>query len=395
MKTILFVDDEAQILKSLRRLFADTGYGVRVAGSGAEALGICSSEHIDLVVSDMRMPEMSGAELLALVKRDYPRTLRMMLSGYLDEAAVAAALQQNVAMACLLKPWDNEELIRTIGKVFETMDRLASKQMLGAINSMEQLPTLKPYLQDILQAIDADEDISVISGKIERDHSVAAKALHIVNSAYYGVKTGSVKKAVSFLGLHSTRGLILSTSVMDAFEVRGNGKRFAENVWAHSFLANRMLQAILRHRMQPAEFQMACSAGLLHNIGIVFLMRHDPGRYLELVAESLSNPDMTLSDLEKDRFGFTHAEAGGYLLQWWNLPFPAVEAALYHCDPANPCVINKTLVCAMHVAQHQASVRLGMKPDCSLHPEACACLNISREQLEAELAGSNPDGLFQ
>ncbi len=80
-KTILFVDDEIPILKSLNRLFMDTDYEVFTAGSGKEALAILATEKIDMVITDMRMPEMDGCQLLQKVKELHPTSLRIILSG--------------------------------------------------------------------------------------------------------------------------------------------------------------------------------------------------------------------------------------------------------------------------------------------------------------------------
>ena len=85
LKKILFVDDEAQILKSIRRLFMDTEYEVITAESGSEALDILANNKIDLIVSDMRMPNMSGYELLREVKRRFPHIVRIILSGLLKK----------------------------------------------------------------------------------------------------------------------------------------------------------------------------------------------------------------------------------------------------------------------------------------------------------------------
>ncbi len=386
MKTILFVDDEVQILRSLSRLFSDSEHKVIRAGSAIEALNVCACTKVDLVVSDMRMPGMDGVELLGRIKQEYPQTFRMILSGYSDEGKILNALQNNVAMAYLFKPWDNEALYQTICKALETIDLFANADLLAAINSMEQLPVLKPYLQEILHAIETDEDIATVSAKIEKDHSISAKVLHVANSACFGKMTGSVKKAVSYLGLHNVKNLILSASIVDTLEISGYGRQFVENLWAHSFLANKILQAILALALPHDDLHLMNAAGLMHNIGIVFLLKCRASQYVPLVVELAQRPDKSLSALEQERFGFTHAQAGGYMLKWWNLPFPIVEAALYHDNPADGRILNKELVCAMHIAQQVASERLGMTPDCVWMPEVYSCLSIDKGQLDTALA---------
>ena len=84
---ILCVDDEANILSALRRLFRQNGYTISVAGGGAEGLEILETQEFDLVISDMRMPEMDGARFLEQVFKRYPETVRILLTGYADITA--------------------------------------------------------------------------------------------------------------------------------------------------------------------------------------------------------------------------------------------------------------------------------------------------------------------
>lgn len=98
MKKLLFVDDERKILSSLNRLMIDVDYEILTAESGQEALEILEEEpDIDLIISDMRMPYMTGYELLSIVKQRYPKVIRVILSGYTDEKIIYKALQENVA----------------------------------------------------------------------------------------------------------------------------------------------------------------------------------------------------------------------------------------------------------------------------------------------------------
>ncbi|MDK2807566.1 MAG: hypothetical protein PWP24_299, partial [Clostridiales bacterium] len=96
-KTILLVDDERPILKAFQRIFMDTDYEILTANSAMEALGLLTSNKVHMIISDMRMPEMDGYELLEKVKLLYPSIIRIILSGYSDETAVLRALQRNLA----------------------------------------------------------------------------------------------------------------------------------------------------------------------------------------------------------------------------------------------------------------------------------------------------------
>lgn len=117
--TVLVVDDEVNVQKSLRRLFLDTDYRVLMANSGYEGLTYLEKESVDLVISDYRMPEMNGVEFLAKVKADYPDTIRIILSGFADVEAVVEAINQGEIYKFLAKPWNDQELLSTVKRALE------------------------------------------------------------------------------------------------------------------------------------------------------------------------------------------------------------------------------------------------------------------------------------
>jgi len=107
---ILFVDDERAILSSLRRLFRSSGYKVHIANSGAEGIALLEQYPIDLVVSDMRMPEMDGAAFLSTVAEQWPKTVRMLLTGYAEVSSAIDAINQGKISRYLTKPWDDSDI---------------------------------------------------------------------------------------------------------------------------------------------------------------------------------------------------------------------------------------------------------------------------------------------
>ena len=109
MKKVLFVDDEKSILVALRRLCRNTGWDIYTAESGDEGLEIINEHAIDLVVSDMRMPKMNGAEFLEQVVEQSPSTVRILLTGYSEVTATLAAIDKGKIFCHCTKPWDNDE----------------------------------------------------------------------------------------------------------------------------------------------------------------------------------------------------------------------------------------------------------------------------------------------
>ena len=115
---ILIVDDEDFILSALRRVLRGRGYRVLTANGGAAGLEVLSQNEVQVVLSDQRMPNMSGSEFLAKVNERYPNTVRMVLSGYADFAAVTDAINQGHIYKFLVKPWDEELLLAHIDDAF-------------------------------------------------------------------------------------------------------------------------------------------------------------------------------------------------------------------------------------------------------------------------------------
>ncbi|MDB5804330.1 MAG: response regulator receiver modulated metal dependent phosphohydrolase [Betaproteobacteria bacterium] len=117
--TLLCVDDEANVISSLKRLFRPCGYRVITALSGAEGLQVCAGESVDLVISDMRMPEMDGARFLEEVRNTSPETVRILLTGYSDVESTIAAVNKGEIHRYIAKPWDDSELLLTVRQALE------------------------------------------------------------------------------------------------------------------------------------------------------------------------------------------------------------------------------------------------------------------------------------
>jgi len=113
-KTVLCVDDELNILSSLKRMLRREDYRLLTANSGEEALSLIEKETVHLVVSDYRMPVMTGTELLQKVKEKSPCTVRVILSGYADAGVIVDAINKGEIYRFFTKPWNDDELITAI-----------------------------------------------------------------------------------------------------------------------------------------------------------------------------------------------------------------------------------------------------------------------------------------
>lgn len=157
-RTILCVDDEPNILSSLKRLFRPTGHRVLTAESGESALAMLETESIDLIISDMRMPVMNGAELLRQARLRQPHATRVLLTGYADMASTVAAINDGQIYRYIAKPWQDEDVLILIKDIFERQALQAEKDRLEALTQRqnEQLKELNATLEDKVEARTAE-----------------------------------------------------------------------------------------------------------------------------------------------------------------------------------------------------------------------------------------------
>jgi len=137
-RPILVVDDEAEILQSLKSLLRHE-FQVYTAGSGKEAIGILQEQVVHVVMTDQRMPQMTGVEFLRRVKSDHPEAIRVIFTGYADVQAVIEAVNQGNIFRYVSKPWIPEELIATLNEAGRTYDRIAEREaLLGDLRKHEE-----------------------------------------------------------------------------------------------------------------------------------------------------------------------------------------------------------------------------------------------------------------
>ncbi|MBI3517342.1 MAG: response regulator, partial [Proteobacteria bacterium] len=207
MISVLFVDDEANLRADLRRMFRSRRdrWSMRFASSGAGALDMLRTEPVDVVVSDMQMPGMSGAELLARVRRDYPETILIILSGQCDRRTALRTIDP--VHLYLAKPCDPTELVNTIERAYRLRSMLAVPGLGDACTGSGS--PVYPELAAMLR--DPDVSIEAIASLIARDQGLTTKILQLVNAAYFGAswRVRTPLQAVKLLGLDLVRSLVL------------------------------------------------------------------------------------------------------------------------------------------------------------------------------------------
>ena len=270
-KRILFVDDERQILRALKRLFIDSDYETVFMDNGEDALAYLEDNPVELIISDIRMPSMNGFDLLKKVKEMHPLTLRVALSGYTDSKKIYKALEENIAKMYMFKPWDNKELLNIIDQMLELEDLLKNRELLDLINNINDLPTVPQLYLDIKRLIQEEADVDAIAKKIEEDPPITSRILRVANSAFYGAKTGSISQSIMYIGLINVKNIVLSNGVFDAAKSHSSSVKI---LWEHATITNKITNLIYQEFMKKKIPNIFASAGLLHDIGKVIMFTH-------------------------------------------------------------------------------------------------------------------------
>lgn len=173
--TLLFVDDEPNILKSLKRLFRGAEYTILLAENGEEGLKILSETPVDLIISDMRMPQMDGAEFLSRAAERWPDAIRILLTGYADMESTINAVNKGKIYSYCSKPWEDNELKILVVNALEQKRLRDERQQLFAIIEQrnQELKELNEQLENKVQL--RTEQVRLSLQKIDNAHNVLKK----------------------------------------------------------------------------------------------------------------------------------------------------------------------------------------------------------------------------
>lgn len=240
--TVLCVDDEPSILSALRRVLRAEGCRLLTAPGGVEALAILATESVDVVVSDMRMPGMDGAQLLARVREHWPGTARILLTGYADMDATIAAINHGQIYRYIHKPWDENELRLTVRQAAEHQALQRDRERLQHLTQVQ------------------NEELQALNTGLEQ--RVAERTAEL-GQAHDRLKKNYLTTIRVFAGLLEMRSGLLG----------GHGKRVAD-------LARRIAVAM---EVPSDQVQDIFVAGLLHDMGFMAvpdtLLAKPVGRY--------------------------------------------------------------------------------------------------------------------
>jgi len=365
MNSLLFVDDEPQVLQGLQRQLRTMRHEwqMHFVASGPEALALLETTPVDVLITDIMMPGMDGAQLLAEVSKRYPHIIRLVLSGHADREAVLRLV--GPAHQHLSKPCDPDELRHAIARAFSLRQLLASEPLKRLVAGVRCLPTLPTLYTQLTEELQRDEpSIERIGQIVSKDLGLTAKILQLVNSAFFGLSQpiANPTEAVAYLGLTTVRALVLALQVFGQFQTKAvkglSVEGLARHGWTSGVFARRIAEA---ERGDTKLLDQCLVAGLLHDVGRLVLASEMPECYAG-VLEAARSTGQPLWQVEQATLQATHAEVGAYLLGLWGLPNPVVEAVGFHHRPMDCPLRQFAPVVAVHVADALAHQQPG-EPD--------------------------------
>lgn len=325
-------------------------WSMEFAQGGVAALELLEMHPVDILVTDMRMPGMDGAELLAKVREGWPQTTRIVLSGHSEHEAVIRSL--NDAHQYLMKPCDQEVLKKTVARALRLRRLIGNPSLRSLLSRLNHIPSLPSLYLEINAAL-ANKDTSVrdIGEIVTRDVSFSIKLLQLVNSAFFGLprSIATPVEAAVLLGTDLIRTLVLGTKVFSSLEHGVPLAQGIEALWRHS-LRTALLARDLATKLQldRKDADGAFLAGFVHDIGRLVLQANLPQESKQCAA--LTAQGMSEREAETRIFGATHEVVSAWLLGTWGLPDASVEAVAFIHTPSEAPGQSIGTLTAVHLA---------------------------------------------
>jgi HD-like signal output (HDOD) protein len=336
-KHLLLVDDEPMVLTGLQRSLRSMRdeWTMETALGGVAALEALARRACDVIVTDMRMPGMNGAELLNEVRRRSPQTVRVALSGQCDRETVMSGI--GATHQYISKPCDAKTLKDTINHAIALRNQLQTASVTRVVSQMRTIPSLSTSFRSMMEELSAAEPrIDKLATLVAADMGMTAKCLQLVNSAFFGLRApvSNVRLALNLLGLDMLKSLVLSTHIFAEFQNTLFDPKEISWLWEHSFAVSVCARAIGQIQdFAPIVIDDAGTGGLLHNTGKLVLASC-LGKEYKMALDMTSQTGLSLVDAEYEVFGCNHAQVGAYLLGLWGLSDGIVESVAWHLNPA-------------------------------------------------------------
>ncbi len=333
MTRILFVDDEAMILQGLRRMLRAkrADWSMEFVEGGAQALDSLEEASADVVVSDMRMPQMDGGDLLKEIHKRHPGCVRFVLSGFAERESIHRTI--GPAHQYLSKPCDPQTLIDAISRVLAARAGVESEPWRRLLGGLQSLPA-QPGTYDLLaEGLDEpDKPIEALGRIIANDLALTVATLKLTNSAFFSGSSRSVLPAAA--------ATALGREALDAaFSSSAIYQRASETTTASADLENLSRRAVRRAKLaQTIAGATGCAADTVnHAICASFVAEVG-----QLIALTQASDAMEASP---------QAKLGACLLGYWGFNAEVVQAVAHQGDPRHAGSEQRAVLAVLHIAE--------------------------------------------
>jgi HD-like signal output (HDOD) protein/CheY-like chemotaxis protein len=400
--TILLVDDEPDVLSALRRVLRREGWNLLFAESAKDGLALLAEHSVDLVLTDMRMPQMDGVAFLQQVSESWPATIRIGLTGYTEPKMLARAFSEGHIHEITSKPWKGDDLRAILRNALTRAAELRQidPALKGVINAIYELPVLPQAYRAVCEALqdDSQAPIDAVAAVVLETPPIAARLLQAANTSIFGQqrKIATVSQAIVVLGLKMVQNIVLVAGIIEDIKTLDGKDLSAKQLWQHSIGCGSIASHLAKERGESTAVQeTAMLAGILHDIGKLVLAKCLPVSYVNILREAVRQ-NVSIATVEREKLGTDHGAVGGILAEWWHLPPQVVDAIRFHTNPASAdAELITHLVHVANVLVHQLDIGFS---GTTAPPEVSAAtltrLNIELEDL-GSLAETLPDLVFR
>ncbi len=351
---VLFVDDDERLLQGLRRMLRGMRdeWEMTFVTSGAQALEFMAGHPVDVIVSDMRMPKMDGAQLLSEVQTLYPGTMRIILSGFAENETVLRTV--GPSHQYLAKPCDPELLKKTISRSLYLKTLLDDENLRRVVAGLKTVPSPSSAYRNLIAELSSPSaSAGSVAKSIGADIGMTAQTLKLTNSAYFSLpqKVVSIEQAVKLLGFDTIRSL---ATIADFYQTYGGDPvhlKILETLSARSMVVAALTRKICTAEgLDAASGDTAFCAGLMAHVGTLVLVANLLEKFDEATGIA-DRENISICDAERRVFGATHAQLGAYLLGLWGFSCHVVQTVATHHRPERSGGDEFGIAGAVHVAQ--------------------------------------------
>ncbi len=354
MTNILFVlKDRSQGNGYRRNIPAiNSSWSVNITDNTKDAVDFVRGNDIDVIVCDEEVSDNKGLDVISSCSHEKPGVLSFLRKsgGPSKEESIALSEKKIFVLPHNL---EEEGICSHISRRILMKSLSGNPNLLSVIRKMKKMPTIPQLYHQITRELrKEDGSIEFVAGLISKEPSMATRILKAVNSPAYvlGYEITEVVHALLFLGKEATQAQILADSIFTSYPNQSIAGLNLQNVWKHSInvsaIARRISMSIDSNKKSA---EIACTAGVIHDLGKVLMATNLPDLYLKAVnyAESENVP---LVEAEEKVFGTNHAEVAASLMGLWSIPFKILSSVAYHHNPTGTMRKPPTSAMALYIA---------------------------------------------